>query len=174
MLRHRNEFPAEGELPGFDGATAWLNSAPLTPAGLRGQVVLVSFGTYTCINWIRSLPPTAGATPTFRSTVGGRSGVFADERVREAFLLTLPRQQVVTQLLGELYEDAAPQSSFLVPQTSTQYGQIVSENGSDAYSEPDPDAAAALLLLRGPWSTACFRPGAAPPREPCKGDIQCL
>jgi Thioredoxin like C-terminal domain/Redoxin len=56
VLRHRNEFPVEGELPAFDGATAWLNSAPLTPAGLRGQVVLVSFGTYTCINWIRSLP----------------------------------------------------------------------------------------------------------------------
>jgi hypothetical protein len=56
MLRHRNEFPVEGELPGFDGATAWLNAAPLTAAELRGRVVLVSFGTYTCINWIRSLP----------------------------------------------------------------------------------------------------------------------
>jgi thiol-disulfide isomerase/thioredoxin len=56
MLRHRNEFPVEGEMPAFDGATAWLNAAPLTPADLRGRVVLVSFGTYTCINWIRSLP----------------------------------------------------------------------------------------------------------------------
>jgi len=56
MLRHRNEFPVEGELPGFEGASAWLNAAPLTRAGLRGDVVLVSFGTYTCINWIRSLP----------------------------------------------------------------------------------------------------------------------
>src|SRR6266513_956614 len=56
MLRHRNEFPVEGELPPFDGATAWLNSAPLTRAGVRGRVALVSFGTYTCINWIRSLP----------------------------------------------------------------------------------------------------------------------
>lgn len=56
MLRHRNEFPVEGELPEFNGATAWLNTAPLTPAALRGRVVLVSFGTYTCINWIRSLP----------------------------------------------------------------------------------------------------------------------
>jgi hypothetical protein len=56
MLRHRNEFPVEGELPGFDGATAWLNAAPLTAAELRGRVVIVSFGTYTCINWIRSLP----------------------------------------------------------------------------------------------------------------------
>jgi hypothetical protein len=56
MLRHRSEYPAEGEMPGFEGATAWLNSDPLTLAGLRGRVVLVSFGTYTCINWIRSLP----------------------------------------------------------------------------------------------------------------------
>jgi len=56
VLRHRYEFPAEGELPGFDGATTWLNSAPLTAAGLRGRPVLVNFGTYTCINWLRSLP----------------------------------------------------------------------------------------------------------------------
>jgi Thioredoxin like C-terminal domain/AhpC/TSA family len=56
MLRHRNEFPVEGRLPPFDGATAWLNAAPLTPADVAGRVVLVSFGTYTCINWIRSLP----------------------------------------------------------------------------------------------------------------------
>ena len=56
MLRHRNEFPVKGELPAFEGATTWLNGAPLTPAELRGRVVLVSFGTYTCINWLRSLP----------------------------------------------------------------------------------------------------------------------
>ena len=56
MFRHRRELPDEGELPAFDGAIAWLNSTPLKPVGLRGHVVLVSFGTYTCINWIRSLP----------------------------------------------------------------------------------------------------------------------
>jgi hypothetical protein len=56
MLRHRNEFPVEGRFPGFDGATAWFNSEPLTRASLQGRVVLVSFGTYTCINWMRSLP----------------------------------------------------------------------------------------------------------------------
>jgi thiol-disulfide isomerase/thioredoxin len=40
----------------FDGATAWLNSPALTAAELRGKVVLVDFGTYTCINWLRTLP----------------------------------------------------------------------------------------------------------------------
>ena len=49
-------LPVEGRLPGFEGATGWLNSEPLTPAGLRGRVVLVNFWTYTCINWLRTLP----------------------------------------------------------------------------------------------------------------------
>jgi len=48
-------LPVEGHLPGFDGATGWLNSAPLEVADLRGKVVLVDFWTYTCINWLRTL-----------------------------------------------------------------------------------------------------------------------
>ena len=50
------QLPVEGQLPGFDGATGWLNSPPLTAAGLRDRVVLVNFWTYTCINWLRTLP----------------------------------------------------------------------------------------------------------------------
>ena len=49
-------LPFEGRLASFDGATAWLNSEPLTPEGLRGRVVLVDFWTYTCVNWLRTLP----------------------------------------------------------------------------------------------------------------------
>jgi thiol-disulfide isomerase/thioredoxin len=50
------QLPIEGELPSFSGATAWLNSPPLSAAGLRGKVVLIDFWTYTCINWLRTLP----------------------------------------------------------------------------------------------------------------------
>jgi hypothetical protein len=35
-------LPIDGELPALDGATTWLNSPPLTPAGLRGKVVLAA------------------------------------------------------------------------------------------------------------------------------------
>jgi hypothetical protein len=49
-------FPVEGNLPSLGGATGWLNSPPLTPEGLSGKVVAVDFCTYTCINWLRSLP----------------------------------------------------------------------------------------------------------------------
>jgi thiol-disulfide isomerase/thioredoxin len=50
------QLPIEGEMPSLRGATAWLNSPPLTAADLRGKVVLVDFWTYTCINWLRTLP----------------------------------------------------------------------------------------------------------------------
>ena len=46
----------EGPLPSLAGAVAWLNSPPLTPAALRGKVVLVDFWTYSCINCLRVAP----------------------------------------------------------------------------------------------------------------------
>src|SRR5215468_11371614 len=49
-------LPVEGELPSLDGATGWLNSEPLTPAALRGNVAVLDFWTYTCVNWLRQLP----------------------------------------------------------------------------------------------------------------------
>jgi thiol-disulfide isomerase/thioredoxin len=51
-----NGVSAEGDFERLRHATAWLNSAPLTEADLRGKVVLVDFWTYTCINWLRTLP----------------------------------------------------------------------------------------------------------------------
>jgi thiol-disulfide isomerase/thioredoxin len=50
------QLPIEGELPSLSEATAWLNSPPLSAADLRGNVVLIDFWTYTCINWLRTLP----------------------------------------------------------------------------------------------------------------------
>src|SRR5512144_1047056 len=49
-------LPVEGSFPSLAGATSWLNAEPLTPAALRGKVVLVDFWTYTCINWQRTQP----------------------------------------------------------------------------------------------------------------------
>ncbi|MGX7680273.1 redoxin domain-containing protein [Jatrophihabitans sp. DSM 45814] len=53
----QNEEPLAGaDLASLDNATEWLNSEPLTESVLRGKVVLIDFWTYTCINWLRSLP----------------------------------------------------------------------------------------------------------------------
>jgi thiol-disulfide isomerase/thioredoxin len=44
------------ELAAIDGAAEWLNSPRLTQSSLAGKVVVVNFWTYTCINWLRTLP----------------------------------------------------------------------------------------------------------------------
>lgn len=49
-------LPVEGPLPPLGGAIEWLNSTPLSPASLRGKVVVIDFWTYTCINWRRTAP----------------------------------------------------------------------------------------------------------------------
>ncbi|WP_106853462.1 cytochrome c biogenesis protein DipZ [Caballeronia novacaledonica] len=49
-------LPVQGKLPSLDGATTWLNSAPLSADALRGKVVVINFWTYSCINCLRTLP----------------------------------------------------------------------------------------------------------------------
>jgi thiol-disulfide isomerase/thioredoxin len=65
-LFQRLPLPTKPRLPGFAGATGWLNSEPLTSADLAGKPVLVDFWTYTCINWIRTLPYLRAWAGTYR------------------------------------------------------------------------------------------------------------
>src|SRR5207237_10733286 len=69
------ELPIEGNLPAFTGANAWLNSPPLTPAGLRGHVVAVDFWTFTCLNWLRTLPYLRAWPKQHRDKALARHGV---------------------------------------------------------------------------------------------------
>ncbi|MFC5788985.1 thioredoxin [Agromyces tardus] len=78
------ELPVEGRLPSFDRATSWLNTAPLSPASLRGRVVLVDFWTYTCVNWLRTLPYLKGWAAKYEdaglTVVGVHTPEFGFER----------------------------------------------------------------------------------------------
>jgi thiol-disulfide isomerase/thioredoxin len=56
MASRPNHLSVEGQMPSFNKGGEWLNSKPLSPADLRGKVVLIEFWTYTCINWRRQLP----------------------------------------------------------------------------------------------------------------------
>jgi cytochrome c biogenesis protein CcdA/thiol-disulfide isomerase/thioredoxin len=77
-------LPVEGTLPSLDGAVQWLNSPPLTAAGLRGKVVLVDFWTYSCINCLRTLPYTSAwarkYAPYGLVVIGVHAPEFAFER----------------------------------------------------------------------------------------------
>jgi thiol-disulfide isomerase/thioredoxin len=74
----------EGEMPSLGGTTGWLNSPPLTAAGLRGKVVLVQFCTYSCINWLRTLPYVRAWAEKYRdqglAVVGVHTPEFAFEK----------------------------------------------------------------------------------------------
>jgi thiol-disulfide isomerase/thioredoxin len=50
------EQAGRSALSAIDSAEVWLSSEPLTAEGLRGHVVLVDFWTYSCVNWLRTLP----------------------------------------------------------------------------------------------------------------------
>lgn len=45
-----------GAIPDFQGISQWLNSAPTSIAALKGNVILVQFWTFACINCQRTLP----------------------------------------------------------------------------------------------------------------------
>lgn len=50
-------LPQLGVVPEFAGISKWLNTdGTLTMESLRGNVILIDFWTYTCINCIRTLP----------------------------------------------------------------------------------------------------------------------
>ena len=67
-------------------ATEWLNSPPLSASTLLGKVVLVQFGTYTCINWLRTLPYVRAWDQKYRQglvVIGVHTPEFAFEKKLE-------------------------------------------------------------------------------------------
>jgi peroxiredoxin len=80
----RTSLASEGFFPSLAGATTWINSPALSPATLRGRIVLVNFCTYSCINWLRSLPYVRAWADRYRNrgleTIGVHSPEFEFEK----------------------------------------------------------------------------------------------
>jgi hypothetical protein len=80
-------MPTDKPLAALDHATGWINSHLLTAPALRGNVVVIQFWTYTCINWLRSLPHVRGWSEQYAEhglvTIGVHTPEFAFERRRE-------------------------------------------------------------------------------------------
>ena len=71
------------ELAAIGDAAEWLNSPRLTPSSLAGKVVLVDFWTYTCINWLRTLPYVRAWSQKYRHglvVIGVHTPEFAVEK----------------------------------------------------------------------------------------------
>ena len=80
---HGTETSSDRGLAALRKANAWLNSPPLTADGLRGKVVVVDFCTYTCVNWLRTLPYLRAWDAKYRAhglvTIGAHTPEFAFE-----------------------------------------------------------------------------------------------
>ncbi len=74
------------------------------------------------------------------------SQVFADPKVREAFLKTIPRQQILDSIVTPVNPKAKVLNSQIwLPNQQPEYGDSVKNNGSSAYDKVDIDGAKALL-----------------------------
>lgn len=71
------------------------------------------------------------------------------KKVRQAFLLTIPRQAIIDSLIKPLNPDAEIRNSFILTPGAPGYDEMVAQNGSDFYAETDIDAAKALLAEVG-------------------------
>ena len=81
----------QAALASLERADEWLNSPPLTAADLRGKVVLVDFWTYTCINWLRTLPYVRAWAEKYRNQGLVVIGVHSPEFVFEKNLNNVRR-----------------------------------------------------------------------------------
>lgn len=80
----RATLAVEGTMPPLGGATGWINSPPLTPAQLKGKVVLIDVWTYSCVNCLRTLPYVRAWAEKYRDqglvVIGVHSPEFAFEK----------------------------------------------------------------------------------------------
>jgi thiol-disulfide isomerase/thioredoxin len=78
------QIASQSGLASLERADEWLNSPPLTASALRGKVVLIDFWTYTCINWLRTLPYVRAWDEKYRNqglvVIGVHSPEFAFEK----------------------------------------------------------------------------------------------
>jgi len=79
---------ADGDLPGFDGGTEWINSSALSPQSLKGKVVLVDFWTFMCYNCLNALPHVKELYAKYKDrgfvVVGVHTPELAPERVPQS------------------------------------------------------------------------------------------
>ena len=80
-------------MPGFDGATTWINSAPLSVDSLRGKVVLIDFWTFACYNCLNALPHVKALYEKYRRQGFVVVGVHTPE---------LPQERVVDNVRREV------------------------------------------------------------------------
>ena len=151
----------------FVGVGSWFNTdQPLTMAKLRGNPVLVEFGTYTCINWRRTLPYVKRWRSEYGlqglQIVGIHTPEFSFERTRAYIEHELRELGVVFPMAQDnefrtwnAFGNEAWPSFYLFDKE----GQLRLQRDGEGYSATIEDAIRAQLgLARGANPTSPIRP----------------
>jgi len=145
-----------GAAPEFTGISTWLNSPPLTMAGLRGKVVLVDFWAYSCINCVRTLPYLTRWAQEYKDkglvVIGVHAPEFAFEKKTEnvqaalaRFGITYPVAQDNSMKTWEAFHTQAWPAEYLIDRN----GRIVyNHDGEGEYDATEN--AIRTLLAAGP------------------------
>jgi hypothetical protein len=166
-------------MPSLAGATKWLNSDPLTPADLQGRVVLIGFGTYTCINWLRTLGYVRAwaekygdqglvvvgvHTPEFPFERDADNVVEAAKDMNVEYPIALDPDYAVWQAFGNQYWPAAYIADADGRIRHHQFGeggyedcerviqQLLREAGSDSVTDDLADVSGAGLEAQADWA----------------------
>ena len=87
-------------------------------------------------------------------------GPFTDPKVREAFLKTIPRQQILDAIVTPINPEAKIlDSQIFVPTQGDSYTNSAAGNGSSDYAEPDIEGAKALLGGKTPTVRILYNNG---------------
>ena len=109
----------------------------------RGIVPVPGFGaTYEHVDFAIS-----NNGPFDPASYGGDAEVA--KAVRQALLKTIPRQEIVDRLIVPIDPEAEVRNSFTVDPGTPWYEDMVANNGSAEYAEPDIEGAIALLEEHG-------------------------
>lgn len=87
------------------------------------------------------------------------SSVFSDESVRQAFLLTVPRQQILDAIVTPTDPKAKVLDSQIFLPGQEGYDESVKANGSSAYDKVDIDKAKTLLAGKTPTVKILYNTG---------------
>ncbi|TKV29610.1 ABC transporter family substrate-binding protein [Arthrobacter sp. NamB2] len=151
MTLTRNEDYSWGPMPKVDEITVrYIGEAPAQVQALQnGEADIIapqaSADTVEQLEAIEGVTVSRGNELSYDHLDLNFSGVFAEESVREAFMKTVPRQQLVETIVKKLNPDAEPLDSQLFLTDQEPYEESAANNGSEAYAEVDIEGAKELL-----------------------------
>lgn len=151
MTLTRNEDYTWGPIPKADEITVrYIGEAPAQIQALQnGEVDIIapqaSADTVEQLEALEGVTVEQGNQLSYDHIDLNFSGVFEDENVREAFMKTIPRQQLVDTIVKKINPDAEPLDSQLFLTDQEPYEESAANNGSEAYAEVDIEGAKELL-----------------------------